>query len=510
MHRLATISALALGVGGGLAAPSARGENWTVTPAIAVRETYTNNANLAPSGQEEWSLVTTLTPSIGINGVGARARLSGNVAVQLQQYLGERDDGNIYPQVNLLGSIEAVERFFFVEGAVNISQRFLSPFAPQPEGNIGETNNRYTSYSYRLSPYIQGTFAGQGSFLLRNDNIWSSLGSTPSNAPDLSSSYVNRWIGNVESPSARTFSLGGELLSTRTKFTNQEALTTDLVQGLVHWRPDPQVHLYAIGGYEQNNYTATESSDIVYGGGGEWRPTERTEIAGRYTHRFFGDSYLASITHRNPFSAININASRNISTFPEQLFALPAGGDVAALLDATFTTRIPDPVQRAQAVQSFLSQTGLPAVLQTPLNFYTQQILLIQQANATFTLLGVRNSLAFTVYNRKTEPLAGATAIVLPPELVPLNNNSQTGGSIVYSHRLTPLTNLNATASHFYTEANAPLTARSTTDFFLVSVGTQLSPKTSGITGLTYTIFDSNATNDYDAFTAFVGLNHRF
>ncbi|MGH8682535.1 MAG: TIGR03016 family PEP-CTERM system-associated outer membrane protein [Burkholderiales bacterium] len=510
MRWLAAESALALGVASGLAALPAAAENWTVTPAIAVRETYTTNANLAPSGREEWSFITDLTPSIGFNGVGARARLSGDVAVQLQQYLGERDEGNIYPRVNLLGSVEAIERFFFVEGAISISQRYLSPFAPQPQGNIGDTNNRYDSYAYRVSPYIKGTFAGEGSYLLRNDSIWSSLGNTPSNVPGLSSSFVNRWTGSAESPARRTFSLGAELYSTYTKFTNQEALTSDLVQGLLHWRPDPQVHLYAIGGYEQNNYTVTESSDITYGGGGEWRPTERTEVAGRYEHRFFGDSYLASVTHRNPFSAINLNASRNISTYPQQLFGLPAGGDVAALVDAAFTTRIPDPVERAQAVQTFLNQSGLPAVLQSPLNYYTQQILLIQQANATFTLLGVRNSLAFTVYNRKTEPIAGASGLVLPPEFAVQNNNTQTGGSIAFNHRLTPLTSLTATATRYYTEAIAPLTARSTTNYFLVSVGTQLSPKTTGVTGLTYTVFDSNLTNDYDAFTAYVGLNHRF
>jgi uncharacterized protein (PEP-CTERM system associated) len=269
------------------------------------------------------------------------------------------------------------------------------------------------------------------------------------------------------------------------------------------------VHLYAIGGYEQNNYTLTESSDIVYGGGGEWHPTERTNVAGRYEQRFFGDSYLVAVTHRNPFSAINVNASRNISTYPQQLFSLPAGGDVAALLDAAFTTRIPDAAQRAQAVQAFLSQTGLPATLQTPLNYYTEQTLLVQQANATFTLFGARNSLAFTVYNRKTEPIAGATGLVLPPELAPQNNNTQTGGSFVYNHRLTPFTSLNALATRYYTTANAPLVARSTTNYFLVAVDSRLSPKTIGTTGLTYTTFDSNLS-DYNAFTAYVGLNIQY
>jgi uncharacterized protein (PEP-CTERM system associated) len=498
-------------VAGGVGMPPAAAENWTVTPSVAVRETYTTNANLGGSGQEEWAFVTDLTPRIGFQGLGARARLTGDVAVQFQQYLGEYDAGNIYPQANLLGNIEAIERFFFVEGAINISQRYLSPFAPQPQSNIGDTNNRYDSYSYRVSPYIQGTFAGEGSYFLRNDSIWSTLGNVPAGVSAYTrSSFVNQWIGRAESPSRRTFSVGAELDTTYTKFQDQPALTTELVQGLVHWRPDPQVHLYAIGGYEQNNYVLTESSDITYGGGGEWRPTDRTLVAGRYVHRFFGDSYLVDVTHRNPFSAISVNASRNISTYPQQLFALPAGASVAGLIDAAFTTRIPDPAARAEAVQTFLNQTGLPATLQSPLNYYTQQVLLLEQASATFTLLGARNSLAFTVYYRDSEPLAGATGFVLPPEFAIQNNNTQRGGAIAFNHRLTTLTGLTATATRYDTTARAPLTGKSTTNAFLVGLRSQLSPKTTGVTGLTYTDFDSNLRSDYEEFTAYVGLNLRF
>jgi uncharacterized protein (PEP-CTERM system associated) len=248
----------------------------------------------------------------------------------------------------------------------------------------------------------------------------------------------------------------------------------------------------------------------VYGAGAEWRPSDRTTVAGDWQNRFFGSSYLALLTHRNPFTAFNINASRNITTQPQQLLALPAGGDVAALVDAAFTTRIPDPVQRAEAVQAFLGQTGLPSVLQSPLNFYTQQVILYDQQSATFTLLGVRNSLAFTVFNRKSEVISGGSGVPLPAPFGTLNNNTQRGVSLVFSHRLTPLTNLSATATRYDTTATAPFTSKSTTDNFRVAVGTRLSPKTDGFTGVTYTMFDSNLSNDYNALTAYVGLNHRF
>ena len=132
------------------------------------------------------------------------------------------------------------------------------------------------------------------------------------------------------------------------------------MRGYLNWRPDPQLLLYGIGGYEWNSYYLTQSSNVVYGAGGEWRPTERTVVRGNWQERFFGSEYLAAVTHRNPYTAFDVNASRNITTFPQQLFAAPTGGDVAALVNAAFSTRIPDPVQRAEAVRTSSSRTGSP------------------------------------------------------------------------------------------------------------------------------------------------------
>lgn len=508
---IAAHTALTLGYAGGLVATPALAENWRLTPSASVRETYTSNATLAATGQRQSSWVTSGTAALGVSGQGARVQLNGTAAVTGNVYVGDystNNSDNIFVQANLFGNVEAIEKFFFVEGAVSVGQQYLSPFGPQPAGNIGVTDNRYTSVGLRLSPYIQGVFPGGVSYSLRNDSIWSNPWNVQ-DVPGTTSSYTNLLTGRLDSP-IRTFgwSLDGRAYSTT--FTNRQTLSNQIVRGYLNYRPDPQVLLYGIGGYEWNNYGLTESSGPVYGVGGDWRPTERTNVYGNWQNRFFGSSYLAAVTHRNPSTAFNVNASRDITTYPQLLFAAPPGGDVAALVDATFMTRIPDPVQREQAVQQFLASSGLPPTLQSPLNYYTQQVTLYEQVSATFTVLGLRNSTAFTVYNRKNEALAGATGVVLPPEFAAARDNTQRGGSIGYSHRLTPLTSLTATASRYQTIAAAPLTAKSVTNYFVVSAGTTLSPKTYGFAGLTYTDFNSDVTNDSETFTAYVGLNHRF
>ena len=504
-------SAMALGCVGGLVSAPAAADNWIVTPSATVRETYTNNANL--SGQAQSSFVTSATAAIVVNGTGARVQLNGSAAVQGLLYLGDFStntrDNSVFVRANLLGNVEAVERFFFIEGAVNVSQQYFSPFAAQPDGNIGVTDNRYTAGGFRLSPYIRGVFRDGTTYLLRNDNIWVNLGYAQ-NAQGAVRSYVNRWTGLIASP-IRTFGWRIEGNATSTTFTNEQSLNSEIVRGYLDYRPDPQVLLYGIGGYEWNDYFLTKSNNAVYGVGGEWRPTERTVVRGSWQERFFGSEYLAAVTHRNPFTAFNVNATRNITTYPQQLFAGPAGGDVAALVDAALTTRIPDPVQREQAVQTFLSTSGLPSTLQSPLNFYTQQVILYEQQSATFTLLGVRNSTAFTLYNRESEAISGGSGVALPPVLAgSINNNTQRGASVAFSHRLTPIIHLNAIATHYETIAAPPFTAKSTTDRFVGVAGARLSPKTDAFTGLTYTEFTSNVANDYNAFTLFVGFRHVF
>ncbi len=509
---IAAESALVLGSATGLVSTPASAENWRLTPSASVTETYTSNANLNSSSSSQSSWVTTLGAGLSVSGNGARVQLNGNIGVQGNYYVGDYNTNsgsqNIFVQANLLGNVEAIEKFFYIEGAFIVSQQYLSPFAPTPSSNIGVTNNRYTSVGLRLSPYIRGVFPGGTTYLLRSDSLWSNLGQVQ-NVPGATSAFSQRWTGRLDSP-IRTWGWSLDGSATSTTFTDEQTVSNQIVRGYLNYRPDPQVLVYGIGGYEWNNYYLTKSSNIVYGVGGEWNPTERTNVKGNWQERFFGSSYLALVTHRNPHTAFNINASRDITTYPQQLFAVPAGGDVAALVNAAFATRIQDPVQRAQAVQQFLATSGLPATLQAPLNYYVQQVTLYDQQSATFTLLGVRNSTAFTVYNRKSEVISGGTGAALPAPFGLLNNNTQRGASIAYSHQLTSLTSLNATATRYQTVATAPFTGKTVTNYFLVSAATKLSAKTDGFTGLTYTDSTSNLSNDYTAVTVYVGLSHRF
>ena len=135
---------------------------------------------------------------------------------------------------------------------------------------------------------------------------------------------------------------------------------------ILPYQIDPQLQIAPRIGYEKDDFPFRSNQDIVYGIGGSWSPTDRTQVSGFWEHRFFGSSYSAQLSHRLPNAAISANFSRGLTSYPQLALAIPAGATVTQFLDAAFTTRIPDPAERAAAVQQFLATTGLPPTLDGP------------------------------------------------------------------------------------------------------------------------------------------------
>jgi uncharacterized protein (PEP-CTERM system associated) len=234
-------------------------------------------------------------------------------------------------------------------------------------------------------------------------------------------------------------------------------------------------------------------------------------VVANWQERFFGSSYDIIADHRTPLSAWGINASRGVTTYPQQLAALPAGGNVELFLNLALQGRIPDPIARQAAVQQIIQSRGLPTSLTEPLTLYNQQVQLQERAGATFGLLGARNSLFFNAFYLKTEAIT-ASGDVLPVTATSVltRNNKQYGLSATFSHSLTGQTRLNVTAVGTRTDALPPFTLQTTQYILLGTVNRELSPKTTGFVGLRFQWFSSNQANDYTEAAVLAGLNHMF
>ena len=503
-----------------LAPTEAWAQQWRIEPSIGLQETLTNNVDLQPSSVRRGDLVTEITPSVSVREKGARTNLAGTIAVPILLYARTGSENNqVYPQVNLLGDAELVDRFFYVEGSASVSQQFLTPFGPQPDSLTSVTDNRYTAQVYRFTPYIKGVMRDNIRYELRNDNIWSNLSDTPNQvdgfAFDSENSYTNVVTGRiVRDPTP--FGWGADYDRSNVRFDDQGAQLMELGRLLGLYKPDTTLELSVRGGYERNDFPFSQYQGAIYGVGLKWQPSPTTSAQGFWEHRFFGSSYDVSIDYRTPLSVWNVRASRYITSYPEQIASLRAGANVSTLLNDLLSSRIVDPIQREQAVEQIIRNRGLPETLTGPVSLYSQQITLLQGVSASVGLLGARNSVFLTAFHTRNEPIAGSGEPI-PPELSGLNNNTQTGLNLAWTLQLTALARLTTLFNWSRVVPNAPLgngdESRETTNQGTVqtAVGTLLSPRTSLYAGVRYQVQRSNLPDSgYNEAAAFVGMNYRF
>jgi uncharacterized protein (PEP-CTERM system associated) len=149
-------------------------------------------------------------------------------------------------------------------------------------------------------------------------------------------------------------------------------------------------------------------------------------------------------------------------------------------------------------------------------NFYATTLTLQQSASVSLVLIGALNSLSFSIFNVQSEAISG-TGNVLPPALQFGQNNTQTGGSISFSHRLSAFTNLGASVTYSTTTVNTSTgpfaNARSNNANASVNLNTQFGPKTTGSAGVAYSWSDtpgSAIAGNISSLNVFVSVSHTF
>jgi uncharacterized protein (PEP-CTERM system associated) len=484
------------------AALDAAAANVTIQPAVRTRATVTDNVNLAPRGSERSDVYLEVSPSIGLRRTGPRLRF--DVGYQFSGYLHAREEAQDDSFHNLRASAtaEAIDNFLWIDAGANVNQQFFSPIGAQP-GDLGlQSANRYTSYSYFVSPYIRGVLPREVQYGLRYRASWSD-----SNQAVLAAARVEEISGTMDSPTRR-FGWGLDAYAQRTTFRDQEPLEQSLVRGRLNYSVNPDLIATLRLGYERNDYAFADYSGEIYGAGVDWRPTPRTSVNGFWEERFFGSSYALDVSHRRRLHAVQLGFSRSTTTYTQQLLSLPAGNTLF-LLDAALTSRFPDPVERQAAIERFLQQTGLPPTLTSPQAFYTQQILLQERAYASWAIQGVRNAVVFTYSWLDQTPITAAGAL-LPPELTPNQNFTQQRLAVSYTRRLSGRTSFNALGDGVQSRSRIAGTFDSDQYLLRLLLSTELSRHTSAFAGARYQRFDATDANSYREKAGFVGITYLF
>jgi uncharacterized protein (PEP-CTERM system associated) len=464
---------------------------------------------LEPEGQENTDIVLTATPELSLLRYGTRTFTRIDYRPTLYFYVADPADTRVRNYLNALFSLEAVENFFFVDLRARMEQSFFSPFEAGTWDSVADVDNQLQNTSLMVSPYILGEFGGGYRYLVRNDNYWSTT-----DRSSLPGQMENRLRARLDSPTGPRFDWSADYNFRRNEFQDTDAFYEQQARLIARYRVHPDLQVSARGGYETNDYSTDSYSGAIYGGGLDWTPTPRTSINGYAEHRFFGTGYQANLSHRRRITSLRVRGSRDTSTYREQVFALPAG-DTRELLDATFSSRIPDPIDREQAVQDFLRSSGLPATLDGPVTYFTNRIYVLNRVDASIGLFGARNALTFNAFYRDSEAVSPTPDDPLPDVFALASRVEQRGAQAALSHNLSARSAVTLSVRRTLTETTDPEpglpVVEATENLYRLTYNRWLSARTSGAVGLRYVDFDSDRPNSsYQERAVFVAVSHRF
>jgi uncharacterized protein (PEP-CTERM system associated) len=483
----------------------AQSESVRVTPTVSSQLTWTNNVNLEPSATRDSALIFEVSPGVDVDLRSARLELRGTVhAPIVVQTDGDGRGTRVYPQVALVGRIEAIENLFRIEGSASVTQQYFSPFGARSPSLANDVANRYTSQSYRVTPVIEGEVGSLISYQVRDDNIWTIVGDTPG---DASNSYSNRFSASVNR-AATPLGWRLEFFRDQIDFRNDATERDQIARVYATWRPDQQLELGLIGGYEQLKLQFDEQESVVYGALVRWRPTARMSLDANWQYRVGGPNYNVSFANRTPLTVWSAEFSRGISNYPTELLEFPAGTTVPALLDQLFLSRIPDSAERDLAVARFMQEQGLGTVLAEPFTLFGNQFRVVERIRASVGLLGVRNDLFFNVYRVRTSPIT--RTVEAPIDLPASEGTTQYGAGATWTTRVSSVSNFQLAADLVRAESDDLAGRHTDQGFIRANITTRLSPQTSTFAGLRLQKLRSDVRSDANEAAVFAGVNYSF
>lgn len=483
---------------------------WQIVPTLSVAETFTDNVGLQPAGLERSDFVTQVSPGVIVSAAGPRLRLNANYSPQFI-YRANEGTADVFQQLSANGNAELMEQLLFVDATASMFQSNLSLFAPQPDSNVNSTANRTNVRTFTVSPYLRHAFGNfaQGEARYTYSTVNTDASASLSNSQ---SSGINLSLGSGPSFRLYTWNLNYNkqyLYYGQGAGTQTPDVVTETVTAFGRRLLTPQLAVVSTVGYEDNNYVfvGTPPKGSFWNAGLQWTPTLRTNLSFTTGRRYFGTTRTLDFSHRTRLTLWSLNYNESVTSTRSQ-FLVPSTVGTAGYLDTLFLSSFPDPAERQIAVQTFISQNGLPSSLTVPLNFFTNQFFLVKAWRGSFGILGIQNSVIANVFTQTSD----STSAGQPGtgDFALSSSTKQSGGSLVWTRRFTAQTSSNAIAS--YTRNEAPALSR--VDHYTnvtLSLTHQFQPRLTG--SLSYRWSQSNSSvagADYKENAVVASANMRF
>ncbi|MET0321894.1 MAG: TIGR03016 family PEP-CTERM system-associated outer membrane protein [Duganella sp.] len=418
--------------------------DWTVVPTVRVRESYTDNVNLAPPAQAQGELSTEFSPGIALDvHDGPRLQLALSYAWHAVTY--QRRRGRSDHQLDASAHAEVLPGWLYLGARSNISLQNISGFGPRQLDPAQDASNSQTVRAHSFSPYLQHYFRGLATATLRYDVQRVDSGrllqvtSDAANLRLLGDNGGRGWNWDL-------------MLDRRHVDDSALAPVTMSDAALTLSYPvNSTLGAFATGGYEQKDYHATsrQPEGKYWSAGGNWAPSPRTRVSASFGRRYFGRTYALDAAYRMRSMAWTVTYHEDITTMHAQFFSIAPAG-LSDFLYQLWETKIPDPQKRLQSIKVFLL---ISQMLGTDgnVNFFSHRYYLQKSLRVASVYSGTRGALAFNLARTdRTAQTSSAVDSILtgPDELTLEDRTRQSAAQAGWNWRLSARTGVTVGASH--------------------------------------------------------------
>jgi uncharacterized protein (PEP-CTERM system associated) len=469
-----------------LAAGAAKAESLRVVPNAALTESYSDNVALERDALAKPGWVTGITPGIRADLEGARVKGFLDYRLSRLDYSSAPRLNGTQRFLNSFANVEAVEDRLFVEARADITQQNRSPFGAAVTPGVATPDaNRVETTSYQVAPSLHGDISDIASYRIRVEER-----SVRADEIRLPQTRTTELTGRLGSPS-RSVKLGWAVdvkaLSLRNEVAGKLEDSHVRVSGV--YAINPQLHVSVTEGYETTDFASPSTRRTSTPGAAlDWTPGVRTRFSAVYEKRFFGDGHSVVFSHRTPLTAWRVVSHKDVAVLPTQLASRTAGS-LESLMSDLWTSAIPDPEDRAEAVRRRLEETGISGSSVLSSNFVSARPFVFRNDVGSFALLGRINTATLTIVRKEQR---GFGVRVTGEGGAADEDFRQRGINANLAHKLTPLTTLTLTATSLRTEGLTATPRQSTQNLYSVFLSTRLGPRTSASFGLRRSAFRSS------------------
>lgn len=449
----------------------------TLTLGAAVEGLVTASERSA-SGLRTSDQMVELRPSFFLSSRSGRLVGSLSYTLGLSYHKGPFDGQNVTNQLSSQFSLEALERFVYVDVAASINQQNRSAYGQQSAPDSAADNpNRVEVGTLTVSPYVRGVFASAVSYELR-------LNASGTNGRRSIAADSTTTGGSLALSSTVPGSLvGWGLTANHAKLDYRAGRETvnDRYSASLSFRPDADLTLDLRGGQEKNDIASVSQTTYSnWGTGLTWRPSPRTRAQLQYDDRYFGRGYQVLLEHRLASTSLQFTSSRDAGNGISGASQPGQGITIYQALDQLLAAQYPDPVDRDAQIRARLGNINPGTIVGG--GGINSAVTVSERHQLTATYGAPRFSGSFQLYRSQSKVVDAVAAA---------NHTQQWGYVGTASYRLTPTASVNVTGSKLVTQASQT-NAGSELKSLTLGWADQLARRTVASLNLRYSVFNSN------------------